>query len=136
MRTKKSSNSNMRFLKGNVIFFALLLLVIMLFTYYAFKGMGTETENLSSCKVTFSESYNGGDCKVYVDDSLLYAGAPHDKTIEMRRYAAGSQVSLYTSDSKLMIVTATDTVVRTLGGDRLFAVGSRDGKVVVDVIEE
>ena len=54
----------------------------------------------------------------------------------MRRYAKGSQASLYTSDSKLMILTAADTVVRTLGGDRLFAVGSRDGKVVIDAVEE
>ena len=138
MRTKKSSNSNMRFLKGNVLFFALLLLVILLFTYYAVKEMEPQVENESSCKISFAETYDAGDCKIFVDDSLLYAGTPvrKDSMIELKRYAAiGSIKSLYTSESRLKVITASDTVERVLGGDRLFAVGSRDGVVVIDAVE-
>lgn len=139
MRTKASSKSNMRFLKGNVIFFALLLLVIMLFSYYALQGADAGGENKASCRVVFGKGYTGGECKVFVDDSLLYAGAPLpvDSSIVMRRYAApGSKVSLYTSKSLLKVVADGDTVSRVLGADRVFVIGSSDGKVVIDAVEE
>ena len=89
MRTKASSKSNMRFLKGNVVFFALLLLAIMLFAYYALKGMDSAGDNSFSCKVSFAKNYTGGECRVFIGDSLLYAGDPcgADTIIEMRRYA-------------------------------------------------
>ena len=139
MDTKKSSKSNMRFLKGNVLFFALLLFVILLFAFYSVKDMGSKDGNNASRKIYFAESYNGGRCKVYVGDSLLYSGAPLpvDSVLEMRRYAAGDkEKSLYTSESKLKVVTATDSAVRVLGGDEIFAIGSRDGKIVIDAVEK
>ena len=139
MRTKASSKSNMRFLKGNVIFFALLLLVIMLFSYYALQGADAGGENKASCRVVFGSGYTGGECKVFVDDSLLYAGAPlpFDSPLVMRRYAApASKVSLYTSKSLLKVVADGDTVVRTLQGDRNFCIESAGGKVVISAIEK
>lgn len=129
MRTKRSSNSNMRFLKGNVIFFALLLLTIMLFAYYALQGMDEADGNEASCRVVFGKGYTGGECKVFIDDSLLYAGAPLpvDSPIVMRRYAApGSKQSLYTSKSLLKVVAGSDTVVRALQGDREFVIESAE----------
>ena len=129
----------MRFLKGNVLFFALLLLVMLLFTYYAIKEMDYKTANQSSCKISFSQSYDGGDCKVFVGDSLLYSGAPlqNGLVLEMKRYSdADSKQSLYTSKSQIKVVTDAGTVVRTLEGDRVFAIGTRDGKVVIDAVEE
>jgi hypothetical protein len=139
MRTKKSSKSNMRFLKGNVIFFALLLLVILLFVYYAVIDMDPKSENNASRKIYFAESYNGGRCKVFVGDSLLYSGAPlrTDSMLVMRRYAGDDdKKSLYTSETQLKVVTGMDTIVRVFGGDELFAIGSRDGKVVIDAVEK
>ena len=139
MRTKRSSSSNMRFLKGNVIFFALLLLVIMLFSYYALQGADAGGENKASCRVIFGKGYAGGECKVYVDDSLLYAGAPLpvDSQLVMRRYAIpGSRISLYTSKSILKVIVDGDTVVRTLQGDRSFCIESVGGKVVISAIEK
>ena len=138
MRTKASSKSNMRFLKGNVIFFALLLLVIMLFSYYALQGADAGGENKASCRVVFGKGYTGGECKVFIDDSLLYAGAPLpvDSQLVMRRYAApGSRQSLYTSKSLLKVVAGSDTVSRVLDGDRDFLIGSCDGKVTVEAVE-
>ena len=139
MRTKRSSSSNMRFFKGNVIFFALLLLVIMLFSYYALQGADAGGENKASCRVAFGQSYAGGECKVFIDDSLLYAGAPLpvDSQLVMRRYAApGSRQSLYTSKSLLKVVAGSDTVVRALQGDREFVIESADEKVVISVVEK
>ena len=129
----------MRFLKGNVLFFALLLLVILLFAYYAVKDMDSKEENNASRKIYFAESYNGGRCKIFIGDSLLYSGAPlrTDSVLEMRRYAANDEKkSLYTSETELKVVTREDTVVRVLGADEVFAIGSRGGKVVIDAVEK
>lgn len=139
MRTKASSKSNMRFLKGNVVFFALLLLAIMLFAYYALKGMDSAGENSFSCKVSFAKNYTGGECRVFIGDSLLYAGDPcgADTVIEMRRYATEkSKVSLYTSQSLLRIVADGDTVQRALQGDREFVIESAGGKITVSALEK
>ena len=138
MRTKRSSSSNMRFLKGNVIFFALLLLVIMLFSYYALQGADAGAENNAACRVSFGKEYAGGECRVYLDDSLLYAGAalPSDSFVVMKRYAApGSRVSLYTSKSLLKVVAGGDTVVRALNADRVFCIETVCGKVIVNAVE-
>jgi hypothetical protein len=139
MRTKASSKSNMRFLKGNVVFFALLLLAIMLFAYYALKGMDSADDNSFSCKVSFAKNYTGGECWVFIGDSLLYAGDPcgADTVIEMRRYATEkSKVSLYTSQSLLRIVADGDTVQRALQGDREFVIESAGGKITVSALEK
>ena len=139
MRTKASSKSNMRFLKGNVVFFALLLLAIMLFAYYALKGMDSAGENSFSCKVSFAKNYTGGECRVFIGDSLLYAGDPcgADTVIELRRYATEkSKVSLYTSQSLLRIVADCDTVQRALQGDREFVIESAGGKITVSALEK
>jgi hypothetical protein len=139
MRTKASSKSNMRFLKGNVVFFALLLLAIMLFAYYALKGMDSAGDNSFSCKVSFAKNYTGGECRVFIGDSLLYAGDPcgTDTVIEMRRYATEkSKVSLYTSQSLLRIVADGDTVQRALQGDREFVIESAGGKITVSALEK
>ena len=139
MRTKASSKSNMRFLKGNVVFFALLLLAIMLFAYYALKGMDSAGDNSFSCKVSFAKNYTGGECRVFIGDSLLYAGDPSgaDTVIEMRRYATEkSKVSLYTSQSLLRIVADGDTVQRALQGDREFVIESAGGKITVSALEK
>ena len=139
MRTKASSKSNMRFLKGNVVFFALLLLAIMLFAYYALKGMDSAGDNSFSCKVSFAKNYTGGECRVFIGDSLLYAGDPcgADTVIEMRRYATEkSKVSLYTSQSLLRIVADGDTVPRALQGDREFVIESAGGKITVSALEK
>ena len=139
MRTKRSSNSNMSFLKGNVLFFALLLLAIMLFTYYALREVRVSGGENASCLVAFSESYDCGECKVFIDDSLLYAGAPAgtDTLLVMKRYAVpGSKESLYTSKSLVKVVAGADTVARVLGGDRFFTIGACDGVPVIAVAEE
>ena len=113
----------MRFLKGNVLFFALLLLVMMLFTYYAFQGVESGAGNDAACRVSFDAGCTAGEYEVFVDDSLLYKGEPlpADSQVVMKRYAAvNSRVSLYTSKSSVKVVAGGDTVARVLQGDRIF----------------
>ena len=128
----------MRFLKGNVLFFALLLLAILLFTYYAFDGLDTGAGEGATCRISFGEGCGDGKYEVLVDDSLLYAGSPLpvDSQLVMRRYASpGSKVSQYTSASVIRVVAAGDTALRILQGDRSFVIGCRDGKAVVEAVE-
>lgn len=138
MRTKRSSSSNMRFLKGNVLFFALLLFAIMLFVYYALQGVDSSAGDEAACRVSFAADCAPGDYKIFVDDSLLHDGAPlpADSQIVMKRYAAAnSRVSLYTSKSQVKVVFAGDTVVRVLDADRTFYIATNDGKVVIDTAD-
>ena len=128
----------MRFLKGNVLFFALLLLAIMFFVYYSFGEVEADAGDMASCSVSFSEGYDGGECRVLIDDSLLYEGLPlpADSQIVMKRYAAAnSRVSLYTSKSLLKVVFSGDTVARVLDADRVFCIATSDGKVVINAVE-
>ena len=117
----------MRFLKGNVLFFALLLLAIMLFVYYALQGVEVNAGNDAACRVSFDAGCTVGEYKVFVDDSLLHEGAPlpADSQIVMKRYAAAnSRVSLYTSKSLLKVVFSGDTVARVLDADRVFCIAT------------
>ena len=103
------------------------------------EGADAGGENKASCRVAFGQSYAGGECKVFIDDSLLYAGAPLpvDSQLVMRRYAApGSRQSLYTSKSLLKVVAGSDTVVRALQGDREFVIELAGEKVVISVVEK
>ena len=138
MRTKRSSNSNMRFLKGNVLFFALLLFAIIAFAYYSFGEIETGAGESASCRISFCEEFAGDVCEVFVDDSLLYAGAPlsADTVLVMKRFATpNSSVSLYTSKSSVKVVAGGDTVARVLQGDRIFCIATSDGKVVIDAVD-
>lgn len=128
----------MRFLKGNVLFFALILLVIMLFSYYAVQRMEHEAKNSASCKVLFDRNMVGEECKVFLDNTLLFEGVVCgvDTVLEMTRYSDGkNSTSRYTSASSVIVVDGADTVVHKLGGDRLFSVARREGKCVVLPIE-
>lgn len=139
MSAKTSSKSNMRFLKGNVLFFALLLLAIMFFVYYSFGEVKADAGDTASCRVSFAADCAPGEYRVLVDDSLLYAGVPLpvDSQLVMKRYAApGSRVSQYTSKSLLRVVVSGDTVQRALQGDREFVIESAGGKITVSALEK
>lgn len=129
----------MRFLKGNVLFFALLLLAIMFFVYYSLGEVDADAGESASCRISFSDSIGGGEYKVFVDDSLLYSGTalPVDSQIVMKRYVSvNSSLSLYTSKSLIRVVAGCDTVERVLEADRTFIIGSCDGEVVVEAVEQ
>ena len=139
MSAKTSSKSNMRFLKGNVLFFALLLLAIMFFVYYSLGEVKADAGDTASCRVSFAADCVPGEYCVLVDDSLLYAGVPLpvDSQLVMKRYAApGSRVSQYTSKSLLRVVADGDTVQRALQGDRDFVIESAGGKITVSALEK
>ncbi len=131
MRTKKSSNSNMRFLYGSVFFFAMIILSVMLFTYYAMRESWRKSPDRDFVyTISFSQEFAGRNYSVFFDDSLLYAGNPFDAdtVICVKRYVTDEPVNIagvdtivkvphFTSSSSFFVVdgeTNIPTIVNVL----------------------
>ena len=128
----------MRFLKGNVLFFALLLFAIIAFAYYSFGEIETGAGEGASCRISFCEEFAGDVCEVFIDDSLLYAGAPlsADTVLVMKRFATpNSSVSLYTSKSQIKVVLVGDTVARVLDGNRVFRIEFAENATAISALD-
>ncbi|MBR4989111.1 MAG: hypothetical protein IKY85_04290 [Bacteroidaceae bacterium] len=127
MRTKKSSNSNMRFLFGSVFFFAMIIMSVLLFTYYAMREAWRKSpEREYVYTFSFSSDFAGRDYSVFFDDSLLYSGNPFnaDTVIRVKRYVTEEPVN----------VTGIDTVIKVphfTSSSSLFVV---DGKTNIPTI--
>ena len=147
MRTNKSSRSNMRFLFGSVAFFAVVIISIMLFTYYAMREAWKKSPDAKyTYTVSFSPSFAGGNYQVFMDDSLLYAGNPFnaDTVLTVARYTtvepvtvAGIdttvQVSHFTSSSTLFVVDGKTDIPTMIGvgENNRFHLSVEKGKGVV-----
>lgn len=131
MRTKKSSNANIKFLFGSVFFFATVILSVILFTYYAMREAWRKSPDREFVyTVSFSKDFAGLDYSVYLDDSLLYVGTPVDvdTVLRVKRYFTDEQVNVagidtvikvphFTSSSSLFVVdgkTNLPTIVNVL----------------------
>ena len=124
MRTKKSSNSNMRFLFGSVFFFAAIILSVLMFTYYAMREAWRKSPDRDFVyTVSFSQDFAGRNYSVYLDDSLLYLGNPFnsDTVIRVKRYVTEERVNVagidtvikvphFTSSSSLFVVDGETNV--------------------------
>lgn len=118
MRTKKSSNSNMRFLFGSVFFFAVVIMSVVLFTYYAMREAWRKSPDRDFIyTVSFSQDFAGENYSIYLDDSLLYTGNPFnaDTVLRVKRYFTEEPINIagidtiikvphFTSASSLFIV--------------------------------
>ncbi|MBO7231390.1 MAG: hypothetical protein J6V20_08325 [Bacteroidaceae bacterium] len=149
MRTKKSSNANMKFLFGGVFFFAMVILSVMLFTYYALRESWRKSpEREYFYTVSFSQEFSGLDYSVYLDDSLLYAGNPFDAdtVLCVKRYFTEEPVNVagidtvikvphFTSSSSLFVVdgkTNVPTIINVYENNDI-RLGIQGGKVVAEM---
>lgn len=124
MRTKKSSNSNMRFLFGSVFFFAMIIMSVLLFTYYAMREAWRKSpEREFVYTFSFSPEFSGRNYSVFFDDSLLYNGNPFnaDTVIRVKRYVTEEPVNVagidtvikvphFTSSSSLFVVNGETNI--------------------------
>ena len=124
MRTKKSSNSNMRFLFGSVFFFAMIIMSVLLFIYYAMREAWRKSpEREFVYTVSFSSDFAGRNFSVFLDDSLLYEGNPFksDTVIRVKRYVTEEPVCVagidtvikvphFTSSSSLFVVNGETNI--------------------------
>ncbi len=133
MRVKKSSNANMRFLFGSVLFFAVIVLVVMLFTYYAVRHASKKNRKEEVVYViSFSDSLEGSACNLYLCDSLLYSGNPVDSKVIVE--AKSSWFANRVGDSPVLLVEVPgkDTLSLQVGKERVFHLGLNADTLLVD----
>lgn len=134
----------MRFLYGSVFFFAIIILSIMLFVYYAMKEAAKKSvAEKFVYTVSFSQEFEGAEGRVFLDDSLLYCGNPviPDSIITAQRYTTRAtnndgkvqQQVHFTESSVLRVeVAGVDTVEVVVGNRDAFFVMPGDGGIVLD----
>lgn len=139
----------MRFLFGSVFFFAVVILSIVLFTYYVMKeAWKNSPDTVFTYTVTFSPDFDGLYYSVYLDDSLLYVGNPvnTDTVIKVNRYLSEEPVTVagvdtvisiprFTSSSSLFVVDGVTDKPRifSVGDNNRFYIRLENGIAVVDM---
>ncbi len=105
MSIARGRKANMNFLYGSVFFFFVIIITIGLFSYFSlYKYWNKPGDARFSYEISFSPSFAGTAYNVYMNDSLLYVGAPvaTDTLIRVNRFA---------EDNALLVVNAaTDGV--------------------------
>lgn len=149
MRTKKSSNANIKFLFGSVFFFAIVIISVVLFTYFVMRESWRKSpEREYVYTISFSQSFAGQNYSVYFDDSLLYAGNPFDSdtVLRVKRYFTSENVNIagidtvikvphFTSSSSIFVVdgkTNIPTIVNVLENNDIY-LRLNGGKVVAEM---
>ena len=115
MRRKKGAEANMKFLFGSVFFFFIIVIVIGLFSYFTLQQywsvsggenkVAAVTRPQYDYSVTFDDDFRGKSYRLYLNDSLIYAGCPVnvDTVVRTKKFA---------KDNSLLIVDdATDVIV-------------------------
>lgn len=106
MRRTKGRNANMRFLFGSVFFFLIIIITIGLFAYFSlYKFWNKTPAKRFSYEISFSPSFEGKEYMVYMNDSLLYNGAPvaADTVLRLNRFA--EENALLVVEKKSDVVT-------------------------------
>lgn len=105
MNRTMGRNANMNFLFGSVFFFFIIVVTIGLFAYFSlYKYWSKAGDRRFSYEVSFSPSFAGRAYDVYINDSLLYRGAPVDCDTVIR-------VNRFAEENALLVVDAvTDGV--------------------------
>ncbi|MBQ8365407.1 MAG: hypothetical protein IJX41_05950 [Bacteroidaceae bacterium] len=101
----RGHGANMRFLYGSVFFFFVIIITIGLFAYYSlYKHWNKPGDARFSYEISFSPSFAGKAYDVYLNDSLVYAGAPvnTDTVLRINRFA--------TDNALLVVDKASDGV--------------------------
>lgn len=117
----RGHGANMRFLYGSVFFFFVIIVTIGLFAYYSlYKHWNKPGDARFSYEISFSPSFAGKAYDVYLNDSLVYAGAPvnTDTVLRINRFA--------TDNALLVVDKASDGVSILQIPDR--------GKVVLNLV--
>ena len=115
MRRKKGADANMKFLFGGVFFFFIIVIVIGLFSYFTLqqywnasgdaKKVATVVRPQYDYSVAFDADFQGKSYRLYLNDSLIYAGCPVKVDTVLRTRKIAEQNSL------LIVDDTTDVIV-------------------------
>lgn len=131
MQRVRGKDANLKFLFGSVFFFFIIVVTIMLFGYFSLyeswnrQGMAAHEDY----EISFSRQFDGLQFDVYINDSLVYSGAPVDADTVIR-------VSRFAEDNALLVVNKENDLVSIveLGKQgRVFVCFGKNGEVTADV---
>lgn len=133
MARSKGSNANMRFLFGSVFFFFVVIITIMLFSYFTLQQWSKPgMANADTYAISFSKQFDGLRYDLYLNDSLLYVGDPvcADTVIRVARMADENALLVVEKENDLV------SVVEIGKKGRILVSFDRNGEVFADVIEQ
>ena len=112
MRKNKGAKANMNFLFGGMLLFFVFVLIVSLFSFFTLHQIWHSDEGVKQAaerqqfdySVKFAPSFAGKNFSFYLNDSLIYEGAPVnvDTVLRMGRLA--------TENSLLVVDGTTDAI--------------------------
>lgn len=107
MRNSRGRDANMKFLFGGVFFFFILLMTIVLFSYFTLEQYWNKPQDTSlRYEFVFSKEFEGKNYDLYINDSLLYVGNPvdADSVIGVNRYAVDNALLVVERETDLVSI--------------------------------
>lgn len=151
MKVNRSSGSNLRFLYGSVFFFAVLILTMVLFTYYAMSEASKSVESkMFAYTISLYGDNEGEGCDVILDDSLVYSsgtslqGVPVvvNRRVLRDTVASGSgrvirERVLFPPESLLHVINHTtgDTLSVAVGDNSIINISMNEGRASVELLK-
>ena len=130
----KAKDANMRFLFGSVLFFFMLLMVIVLFSYFTLQqSLAPDTPAARErYAISFAEQFEGTHYDLYLNDSLIYVGDPVDADTVIR--ASGK----VTENALLLVEKSTDivTVLQVEPRGKVLICYGRNGEVALSYVRK
>ena len=124
----------MRFLFGSVLFFFMLLMVIVLFSYFTLQqSLTTDTPAARErYAISFAEQFEGTRYDLYLNDSLIYVGDPVDADTVIRASGKVTENALLLVEKSTDIVTVLEVEPR---GKVLICYG-KNGEVALSYVRK
>lgn len=133
MSKYRGRDANMKFLFGSVFFFLIIVITISLFGYFSLQQYWNRSDVVvkNAYEISFSKQFNGLNYDLYLNDSLLYEGAPvsSDSIMCVERDAPENALLVVEKESDLV------TVVEIGKRGRILICFGKNGDITADVIE-
>lgn len=105
MRSNKGRDANMKFLFGSVFFFFVIMVTIVLFAYFSLQEYWNKPgNNQRGYQIAFSQQFTGLSYDIYMNDSLVYIGAPvnADTILSVPRLATDNSLLVVEHETQLL----------------------------------
>lgn len=105
MRSSKGRDANMKFLFGSVFFFFVIMLTIILFSYFSLQQYWNKPNiRPLEYQIVFSKEFKGCSYDIYMNDSLIYSGTPVniDTLLSVPRLATENSLLVVEHETQLL----------------------------------
>lgn len=142
MRVNRSSSSNLKFLYGSVFFFAMLVLTMVLFTYYAMREASKRVESqIFSYTISFAGNIEGTACDIIFDDSLIYSSpsiVSSEQVVVNRRMLRDTVIvegEILIRERTLFSPEASLKAINQASGDTLTIIPGQNSKISLSLFK-